>query len=119
MKALNLSTPRLQARTQMRPVQTVGFAYLGRLDLVQLHSRTRAQIDDWKSYFQIVNADTFQSKFYPLLLFCRNPALQKVTFVLEFVRYGTSRKVEYLRSDVAWLKEIAHESGSASDSCMS
>ncbi len=82
-------------------------AYLGRLDLVQLHSRTRAQIDDWKSYFQIVNADTFQSKFYPLLLFCRNPALQKVTFVLEFVRYGTSRKVEYLRSEVPWLKEIA------------
>jgi hypothetical protein len=82
-------------------------AYRGRLDLVQLHSRTRAQIDDWKSYFQIVNADTFQSKFYPLLLFCRNPALEKITFVLEFVRYGASRKVEYLRSDVPWLKEVA------------
>jgi hypothetical protein len=44
-----------------------GVAYLGRLDLVQLHSSTQAEIDDWKSYYQIVEAadSTFQAKFYP------------------------------------------------------
>jgi len=81
--------------------------YEGTLDLVMLHSLTEAEIDDWKSYYQIVEADTFQSKFYPLLLMCLNPYLQKVTFVLEFVRYGASRCVEYTRKDLPWLKELA------------
>ena len=81
--------------------------YEGTLDLVQLHSLTEAEIDDWKSYYQIIDADTFQSKFYPLLLMCLNPSLQKVTFVLEFVRYGASRGVEYTRKDLPWLKELA------------
>jgi hypothetical protein len=81
--------------------------YEGTLDLVMLHSLTEAEIDDWKSYYQIVDADTFQSKFYPLLLMCLNPSLEKVTFVLEFVRYGASRCVEYTRKDLPWLKELA------------
>jgi hypothetical protein len=81
--------------------------YEGTLDLVMLHSLTEAEIDDWKSYYQIIDADTFQSKFYPLLLMCLNPSLRKVTFVLEFVRYGASRGVEYTRKDLPWLKELA------------
>jgi len=81
--------------------------YEGTLDLVRLHSLTEAEIDDWKSYYQIIDADTFQSKFYPLLLMCLNPSLQKVKFVLEFVRYGASRGVEYTRKDLPWLKELA------------
>jgi hypothetical protein len=83
--------------------------YEGTLDLVQLHSLTEAEIDDWKSYYQIVDADTFQSKFYPLLLMCLNPSLERVKFVLEFVRYGASRSVEYTRKDVPWLKELAQQ----------
>jgi len=47
--------------------------YEGTLDLVMLHSLSEAEIDDWKSYYQVVDADTFQSKFYPLLLMCLNP----------------------------------------------
>lgn len=82
-------------------------AYEGTLDLVQLHSLTEAEIDDWKSYYQIIDAGTFQSKFYPLLLMCLNPTLEKVKFVLEFVRYGASRSVEYTREDLPWLKELA------------
>ena len=81
--------------------------YEGTLDLVMLHSLKEAEIDDWKSYYQIIDADTFQSKFYPLLLMCLNPSLQRVKFVLEFVRYGASRCVEYTRNDVPWLKELA------------
>lgn len=81
--------------------------YEGTLDLVMLHSITEAEIDDWKSYYQIIDADTFQSKLYPLLLMCLNPSLERVKFVLEFVRYGVSRYVEYTRRDLPWLKELA------------
>src|SRR5260370_30161648 len=81
--------------------------YEGTLDLVMLHSLTEAEIDDWKSYFQVIDADTFQSKLYPLLLMCLNPSLERVKFVLEFVRYGVSRCVEYTRNDLPWLKELA------------
>jgi hypothetical protein len=90
---------------------TARVAYLGRLDLVQLHSSTEAEIDDWKSYYQIPETadSTFQSKFYPLLLFCLNPRLRKVSFILEFVRYGVSRRVEYTRRDVPQLRELAQQ----------
>jgi len=81
--------------------------YEGTLDIVILHSITQAEIHDWKSYYQIIAADTFQSKLYPLLLMCLNPSLERVKFVLEFVRYGASRSVEYAREDLARLKELA------------
>jgi PD-(D/E)XK nuclease superfamily len=81
--------------------------YEGTLDLVMLHSLTEAEIDDWKSYYQVIEADTFQSKLYPLLLMCLNPSLGRVKFVLEFVRYGASRCVEYTQNDLPWLKELA------------
>ncbi len=80
--------------------------YEGTLDLVMIHSLTEAEIDDWKSYYQVIDADTFQSKFYPLLLMCLNPSLESVKFVLDFVRYGASRSVEYTRKDLPWLKEL-------------
>ncbi len=81
--------------------------YEGTLDLVTIHSLTEAEIDDWKSYYQVIDADTFQSKFYPLLLMCLNPSLESVKFVLEFVRYGASRAVQYTRKDLPWLKALA------------
>ena len=95
-----------------RPIEDSGDGertaeYEGTLDLVMLHSLTEAEIDDWKSYYQIIDADTFQSKFYPLLLMCLNPSLERVKFVLEFIRYGASRCVEYTRKDLPWLKELA------------
>lgn len=82
-------------------------AYEGTLDLVALDSLSEAEIDDWKSYYQVVEADTFQSKLYPLLLMCLNPSIERVKFVLEFVRYGASRTVEYTRQDLPQLKELA------------
>src|SRR6266403_813983 len=82
-------------------------AYEGTLDLVMLHSLTDAEIEDWKSYYQVIAADTFQSKFYPMLLMSLNPSLERVKFNLEFVRYGVSRCVEYTRADLPWLRELA------------
>lgn len=38
---------------------------------------------------------------------CLNPSLERVKFVLEFVRYGVSRCVEHTRRDMPWLKELA------------
>ena len=38
---------------------------------------------------------------------CLNPSPEPVKFVLEFVRYGASRSVEYTRKDLPWLKELA------------
>jgi len=38
---------------------------------------------------------------------CLNPLLERVKFVLGFVRYGVSRCVEYTRKDLPWLKELA------------
>ena len=49
-------------------------------------SNTEAEIEDWKSYYQIIDADTFQPKFYPLLLMCLNPSLEQAKFVLEFAQ---------------------------------
>lgn len=82
-------------------------SYEGTLDLVSLYSLMEAEISDWKSYYQIVEPDTFQSKLYPLLLMCLNPALDRVKFALEFIRYGASRYVEYTREDLPRLMELA------------
>jgi hypothetical protein len=103
---------RIELDHDFRPIEHSGDGertaeYEGTLDLVMVHSLKEAEIDDWKSYYQIIDADTFQSKFYPLLLMCLNPSLEKVKFVLEFVRYGASRCVEYTRRDLSWLKELA------------
>jgi hypothetical protein len=59
-------------------------AYEGTLDLVMLHLLTEAEIEDWKSYYQVIAADTFQSKFYSMLLMSLNPSLKRVKFNLEF-----------------------------------
>lgn len=98
---------------EFRPIEDITddrvAAYEGTLDLVMLNSLTEADIGDWKSYYQIIEAETFQSKLYPLLLMCLNPALESVKFTLEFIRYGASRCVEYTRNDVPWLMELARK----------
>jgi hypothetical protein len=42
-----------------------------------------------------------------MLLMCLNCSLERVKFNLEFVRYGTSRSIEYTRADLPRLKELA------------
>ena len=82
-------------------------AYQGTLDLLSFESPTVAIVDDWKSFWQVTTPDSFQAQFYPLLLLCLNPGLERVIFRLQFVRYGVSRQVEYTRADVPKLKKIA------------
>lgn len=101
---------RLAADANFEPVECDDptAIFQGTLDLVQMLSEDAAQIDDWKSQFQIVDANSFESSFYALLLFCSNPALQKIEFALRFVRYGSaSRSVEFTRADVPRLQLAA------------
>lgn len=74
-------------------------AFEGTLDYVQAPNRETIEIWDWKSYYQIIDADTFQAKFYPLLVFKHFPGAQTVRFHLKFVRYGATRSIEFTRRD--------------------
>lgn len=89
------------------PDKNVLATYEGTIDLGLLHSPEEATIPDYKSFFAIVEADSFQAKFYPLLLMCLIPSLKKVKFVLEFVRYGASRSVVYTSEDKPKLMKMA------------
>ena len=79
----------------------------GTLDYVQMTSPTEAEIFDWKSYFNKIDADTFQAHLYPLLLFKHYPGLESIRFVLRFVRYGTlSSEVTFTREQVPELSAM-------------
>ena len=80
----------------------------GTLDYVQLVADNEAEILDWKSMFAAFDADTFQSRLYPLLLFKHFPFLEKIRFVLRFVRYGTlARDVTFTRENIPELEAEA------------
>lgn len=81
-------------------------AYEGTLDYAQVNGDTM-EIWDWKSFWAIVKADTFQSKFYPMLAFCAFPHINRIVFHLQFVRFGVSRSVEYSRDDLPALAGMA------------
>jgi len=81
--------------------------YEGTLDLILLHSATEAEIPDWKNHFYIAAPESFQSKFYPLLLFCAMPSLEIVHFRLEYLRWGVNRVVTFTREDLPRLKRMA------------
>lgn len=83
-------------------------AYEGTLDLVEAPDAETIEIEDYKSYWAIVDADTYQSRHYPLLVFQHFPDVQVVKFNLNFVRFGVSRSVEYIRDrDLPRLTEEA------------
>lgn len=79
----------------------------GTLDYVQLTKADEAEIFDWKSYYQVIDADTFQAKLYPLLVFKHYPTIRVVRFILQFVRYGVQRSIEYTRDDLPKLEKAA------------
>lgn len=87
-----------------------GVEYAGIPDVLLAPSSYEVDCWDWKSFFAIVEPDTFQSEFYPLLVFQHFPAVEIVRFHLQFVRYGASRMVEYTRAgDLERLKELARK----------
>ena len=76
-------------------------------DAVLLYSRKEAETPDWKNHFYIAAPESFQAKFYPLLLFCAMPSLETIHFRLEYLRWGASRVVTFTREDVSRLKRMA------------
>jgi hypothetical protein len=72
---------------------------------------TKAYIPDFKSHWRPFDADTFQAKLYPFLVFQHFPEIQEVMFELIFTRYKSARRsVTYTRDDVvklAWEIERA------------
>jgi len=85
----------------------MGVDFEGTLDFVQFTAYNEAEIFDWKSYFNAIDADTFQAHLYPLLLFKHYPGLEKIRFVLRFVRYGTlARDVVFTRDQVPELEAM-------------
>jgi CRISPR/Cas system-associated exonuclease Cas4 (RecB family) len=75
-------------------------------DLITMETPVDATIWDYKNYFEMIDADTFQSKLYPLLLFRHNPNLETVRFVLVFMRYGRVRDVTWTRDHVPYLEKV-------------
>lgn len=81
-------------------------AYDGKPDLVLLIDETTAKIPDYKSHWQITDADTFQGRQYATLIFCHFPFVETVIFELQFVRYGgTVRQAQYTRDQLPMLKK--------------
>jgi len=78
----------------------------GTPDLITMETSVDATIWDYKNYFEMIEADTFQSKLYPLLLFRHNPNLETVRFVLVFMRYGRTREVTWTRDHVPYLEKV-------------
>lgn len=82
-------------------------AYEMTLDLVTLHDDQTAEISDWKSYYGIVDPDTFQARLYSLGLMMLNRNLTKVIFRMEFVRWGVGRSITFTRDNVEALQAEA------------
>ena len=94
-------------KSERRETHPEGVLVDGIIDLLVMESETEAEIYDWKSYWQIVDADTFQSKLYPLLVMLLNPTIQTVRFRLSFVRYGDAQRyVVWTRGDIPQLKDL-------------
>jgi len=81
-------------------------AFEGTLDLVICLSAKEADIHDYKTFWMICDADSFQSKLYPFLLFKHYPQLETVRFHLQFVRYGVERAVTFTRADLPKLEKL-------------
>lgn len=83
-------------------------AYEGTLDRVDVPTRETAIINDYKSQFQIVDAeDHYQALHYALLIFKHYRDIETVQFILHFLRYGTaSRDVVFHRSDLPAMEKM-------------
>lgn len=82
----------------------------GTLDVISRLFAGHYRVTDYKSQHQIVEAISFQSKLYPLLVFLNYPDAKVVEFQLAFTRYGCTRTVSYSRDDVPRLMELVSAS---------
>lgn len=68
-------------------------AHTGTLDVTLFSDDTlRAKIEDFKTHPRPFDADTYQSLLYPFMLLKHFPALEQVTFELNFARYRNCRR---------------------------
>lgn len=83
-------------------------AFAGTPDLLTNPDPATVIIDDWKSYIALCDPDTFQARFYSLLVFQHYPDVHAVVFRLQFVRYGVTREIEFTREkDLPGLRKMA------------
>jgi hypothetical protein len=82
----------------------------GTPDVVQKLTAGHYRITDYKNYHQIIEAKTFQSKLYPVLVFLNYPDAKTVEFQIAFTRYGCTRTVSYTRQDMPALMELVQAS---------
>ncbi len=81
-----------------------GVCYEGTLDVLTFNTEASAKIEDYKSHWRPFDADTFQSKFYPFLVFQSFPSVEEVEFELIFTRFKNARRsVKYTRDDLPRL----------------
>lgn len=65
---------------------------------------TKVYIPDFKSHWRPFDADTFQSKLYPFLVFQHYETIEEVTFELIFTRFKNARRsVTYTRENLPAL----------------
>lgn len=81
-------------------------AYELTTDLREYLEAEHARITDFKSYFRLIDADSFQGVLYSLGEFCLNPRVEAVTFRLVFVRWGAQREITYTRADVPKMIQL-------------
>lgn len=82
----------------------------GTPDVVLHEGNGHYRIIDYKTQHQIIDANTFQSKLYSVLVFLNYPDAKTVDFTLAFVRYGCVRSVSYTRQDMPALMELVEAS---------
>lgn len=82
----------------------------GTPDVVQKLTAGHYRVTDWKNYHQIIEAKTFQSKLYPVLVFLNFPDAKVVEFQFAFTRYGCTRTASYSREDMPALMELVQAS---------
>lgn len=83
--------------------------FKGTLDAGYRLSEIAFLIRDYKSHPQPFEPDTMQGLLYPLFIFQHRPAIQSVTFELQFVRYrNLARSITWTRADIpAMMAELA------------
>lgn len=84
----------------------------GTPDVLSRLAAKHYKITDYKSQHQVVEAESFQSKLYPLLVFLNYPDAEIVEFELAFLRYGCTRTVSYARKDMPAIMELVQASRS-------
>lgn len=82
----------------------------GTLDALLKEGSSHYRIIDYKTQHQVVEAKTFQSKLYPVLVFLNYPDAKTVDFTMAFTRYGCVRSVSYTRADMPALMELIQAS---------